>query len=81
MEWGSICCSSVRSLTLSHTQPFQESEQYIFLKELCRSSLLCRLHASAYEYTTPEPLQYEKYPLIAITPGFILTIYGSNWTI
>ena len=32
IEWGSICCSSVRSPTPSHTQPFQISERYIFLR-------------------------------------------------
>ena len=43
----SICCSSVRSPTPSHTQPFQIKWEVYFSKELCRSSLLCRcvLHA------------------------------------
>ena len=41
--WGSICCSSVRSSTLSHTQRFQiKWDIYFFSKELCRSFLLCR---------------------------------------
>ena len=42
IEWGSICCSSVRSPTLSHTQPFQIKWEVYFSKRLCRSSLLCR---------------------------------------
>ena len=47
IEWGSICCSSVRSLTPSHTQPFQIMWGVYFSKELCRSSLLCRRYDSA----------------------------------
>ena len=42
IEWGSICCSSVRSPTPSHTHPFQIKREVYFSKELCRSSLLCR---------------------------------------
>ena len=42
IEWGSICCSSVRSPTPSHKQPFQIEWEVYFSKELCRSSLLCR---------------------------------------
>ena len=41
-EWGSICCSSVRSPTPSHTQPFQIKWEVYFSKDLCRSSLLYR---------------------------------------
>ena len=33
IEWGPIYCSSVRSPTPSHTQPFQENERYFFSKE------------------------------------------------
>ena len=41
---GSICCSSVRSPTPSHTQTFQIKWEVYFSKRLCRSSflLLCR---------------------------------------
>ena len=46
-EWGSICCSSVRSPTPSHTQPFQIKWEVYFSKEVCRSSLLCRRYDSA----------------------------------
>ena len=50
IEWGSICYSSVRSSTPSHTQPFQIKWKVYFSKRLCRSSLLCRcvLHACIY---------------------------------
>ena len=47
IEWGSICCSSVRSPTPSHAQPFQIKWDVYFSKELCRSSLLCRRYDSA----------------------------------
>ena len=40
----SICCSSVRSPTPSHTQPSQIKWEVYFSKELCRSSLLCWLY-------------------------------------
>ena len=53
-EWGSICCSSVRSPTPSHSktfsnpfEPFQIKWEVYFSKELCRSSLLCRRYDSA----------------------------------
>ena len=57
IEWGSICCSPVRSPTPSHTQPFQIKWQVYFSKELCHSSLLCRcvMHTDVYVlcgYTT-----------------------------
>ena len=42
IEWGSICCSSIRSPTPFHTQPFQIKWEVYFSRELCRSSLLCR---------------------------------------
>ena len=42
IEWGSICCSSVRSPTPSPKQPFQIKWEVYFSKELCRSSLLSR---------------------------------------
>ena len=32
IEWGSICCSSVRSPTPSHTQPFQIKWEVFFLR-------------------------------------------------
>ena len=32
IEWGSICCSSVRSPTPSHTQPFQIKWEVYFLR-------------------------------------------------
>ena len=47
IEWGSICCSSVRSPTPSHTQPFQIKWEVYFSKDLCRSSLLCHRYDSA----------------------------------
>ena len=47
MEWGSICCSSIRSLTPSHTKTFQIKWEVCFSKEVCRSSLLCRRYDSA----------------------------------
>ena len=54
IEWGSICCSSVRSPapSLSKTfsnpfEPFQIKWEVHFSKELCRSSLLCRRYDSA----------------------------------
>ena len=51
----SICCSSVRSPTASHTQPFQIKWEVYFSKN-CVVRLYCVvimiLHASAYEYTT-----------------------------
>ena len=53
IEWGSICCSSVRSTTPSHSktfgnpfEPFIKWEVY-FSKDLCRSSLLCCRYDSA----------------------------------
>ena len=49
-EWGSICCSFVRSLTPSHTQPFQIKWEVYFSKRLCCSSLLCRCYDSACMY-------------------------------
>ena len=33
IEWGSICCSSVRSPTPSHTQPFQIKWEVYFSKD------------------------------------------------
>ena len=42
IEWGSICCSSVRSPTPSHTQTFQIKWEVYFSRRLCHSSLLCR---------------------------------------
>ena len=47
IEWGSICCRSVRSQTPSHTQPYQIKWEVYFAKELCRSSLLCCHYDSA----------------------------------
>ena len=47
IEWESICCSSVRSPTPSHTQPFQINWEVYFSRELCRSSSLCRRYDSA----------------------------------
>ena len=45
IEWGSICCSSVRSLTPSPTQSFQIKLEVYFSKRLCHSSLLlCRCY-------------------------------------
>ena len=38
---GLICCSSFRSPTPSHTQPFQIKWEVYFSKRLCCSSLLC----------------------------------------
>ena len=57
IEWGSICVSSVRSPTPSHTQPFQIKWEVYFSKELCCSSLSCRcvIHTDVYVlcgYTT-----------------------------
>ena len=60
IEWGSICCSSVRSPTSSRPQPFQIKWEVYFSKN-CVARLYCVvvmiLHASAYEYTT-QPLIY-----------------------
>ena len=54
IEWGSICCHSVRSPTPSHSktlsnpfEPFQIKWEVYFSKKLCRSSLLCRRYDSA----------------------------------
>ena len=54
IEWGSICCGSVRSPTPSHSktlsnpfEPFQIKWEVYFSKELSRSSLLCRRYDSA----------------------------------
>ena len=55
IEWGSICCSSVRSPTPSQTQTFQMKWEVYFSKRLCGSSssfCRCVLHESAYDYTT-----------------------------
>ena len=41
IEWRSICCSSIRFPTPSHTQPFQIKWEVYF------SSLLCRCYDSA----------------------------------
>ena len=49
-EWGSICCSSVRSPTPSHTQPFQIKWEVYFSKN-CVARLYCVvmiLHADVY---------------------------------
>ena len=50
IEWGSICCSSVRSLTHSHSktfgnpfEPFQIKWEVYFSKELCRSFFIVSL--------------------------------------
>ena len=40
IEWGSICCSSVRSPTPSHTQPFQIKWEEYFSKD-CVARLYC----------------------------------------
>ena len=54
IEWVSICCSSVRFPTPSHSktlsnpfEPFQIKWEVYFSKGLCRSSLLCRRYDSA----------------------------------
>ena len=54
LEWGSICCSSVRSPTPSHSktlsnpfEPFQIKWVVYFSRELCRSSLFYRRYDSA----------------------------------
>ena len=47
IEWGSICCSSVRSPTPSHTQPFQQKWEVYFSKDLCCLSSLCRRYITA----------------------------------
>ena len=53
IEWGSICCSSVRSPTPSHTQPFQIKWEVYFSKN-CVARLYCVvvmiLHASVDVY-------------------------------
>ena len=52
---GSICCSSVRSLTPSHTQPFQIKWEVYFSKNcVARSNCMSLwfMYASTYEYTT-----------------------------
>ena len=47
IEWGSICCSSVRSPTPSHTQPFQIKWAVYFSKNYCVSLWFCmHLHMS-----------------------------------
>ena len=51
--WGSICCSSLRSPTPSHTQPFQIKWE-VYFSNNCVACIYCVvmiLHASAYEYT------------------------------
>ena len=48
IEWGSICGSSIRSPTPSHTQPFQIKWEVYLSKELCRSSLLCHCYDLAW---------------------------------
>ena len=51
----SICCSSVRSPTPSHTQTFQIKWEVYFFKEVFARLLLCVvmiLHIYAYDYTT-----------------------------
>ena len=42
IEWGSISCSSDRSLTPSHTQPFQIKWEVYFSKNCVARLLLCR---------------------------------------
>ena len=53
IEWGSICCSSVRSPTPSHTQPFQIKWEVYFSKN-CVARLNCVvvmiLHVYAYVF-------------------------------
>ena len=44
--WGSICCTSVRSPTPSHTQPFQIKWEVYFSKN-CVARLYCRRYDSA----------------------------------
>ena len=53
IEWGSKCCSSVRSPIPSHTQPFQIKWEVYFSKN-CVARLYCVvvmiLHADVYVY-------------------------------
>ena len=53
IEWGSICCSSVRSPTPSHTQPFQKKWEVYFSKN-CVARFYCVvvMFMHAYEYAT-----------------------------
>ena len=55
IEWGSICCSSVRSPTPSHTQPFQIKWEVYFPKKTVSlifivSSLWFCMHLQMYMY-------------------------------
>ena len=47
IEWGSICCSSVRSPTPSHTRPFQIKWEVYFSKN-CVAPLVSLLWFSMY---------------------------------
>ena len=71
IEWESICCSSVRSPTPSHTQPFQIKWEVYFSKN-CVARLYCVLvmilHACicicivGHGYTTPGLLLVLNHP-------------------
>ena len=56
IEWGSICCSSVRSPTPSHTQPFNKVRGIFFLRTvslvfIVSSLWLCmHLHMSMQQH-------------------------------
>ena len=53
IEWGSICCSSVRSPTPSHTQPFQIKWEVYFSKNCFTRLYYCVimiLHADVYVF-------------------------------
>ena len=55
IEWGSICCSSVRSPTPSHTQPFNKVRGIFFLRTVSIvfivSSLWFRMHMCLYSWS------------------------------
>ena len=66
-EWGSICCSSVRSPTPPHTQPFQIKWEVYFSKN-CVARLYCvvvmHLHAESYVLCVCMVMTIQHFPTI-----------------
>ena len=59
IEWGPICCNSVRSPTPSNTQPFQIKWEVYFSKELCRSSYCVSLWLCMHLHLSIQQVEFQ----------------------
>ena len=90
IEWGSICCSSIRSSTPSHTQPFQIKWEVYFSKDCVARLLYCivimirhtsaNVHASlllcwVYNNVYQAQSVQQNALCIAVTDSFLINIF------